>query len=89
MRSDRARWLGVTLGLAVAIIVLSGWLRNLHMGPNQTSSQEFGVSLSAESAQNDSAEENRYKNSEAGSAFRQQDASDAPNKSSDANGLNE
>ena len=89
MRSDRARWLGVTLGLAVAIIVLSGWLRNLHMGPNQTSSQEFGVSLSAESAQNDSAEENRYKNSEAGSAFRQQDASDAPNKSTDANGLNE
>ena len=76
IRSDRARWLGVTLGLAVAIIMLSGWLRNLHTGPNQSSVPELGVPLGVDSAPNDTAEQNRYKSTEAGSAFREQDASE-------------
>ena len=71
IRSDRARWLGVTLGLAVAIIILSGWLRNLHTGPNQASTAELGVALGVDSVPNDTTEEDRYKSTEAGSAFRE------------------
>ena len=87
MRSDRARWLGVTLGLAVAIIILSGWLRNLHTGPNQSSGPELGVALGVDSAPNDTAEENRYKSTEAGSAFREQATTDVPDESTDRNGV--
>ena len=87
IRSDRARWLGVTLGLAVAIIILSGWLRNLHTGPNQSSGQELGVALGVDSAPNDTAEENRYKSTEAGSAFREQATTDVPDESTDRNGV--
>ena len=87
IRSDRARWLGVTLGLAVAIIILSGWLRNLHTGPNQSSGPELGVALGVDSAPNDTAEENRYKSTEAGSAFREQATTDVPDESTDRNGV--
>ena len=87
IRSDRARWLGVTIGLAVAIIILSGWLRNLHTGPNQSSGQELGVALGVDSAPNDTAEENRYKSTEAGSAFREQATTDVPDESTDRNGV--
>lgn len=87
IRSDRARWLGVTLGLAVAIIILSGWLRNLHTGPNQSSGQELGVALGVDSAPHDTAEENRYKSTEAGSAFREQATTDVPDESTDRNGV--
>lgn len=34
VRNDRAKWLSVTLGLALAIVLLSGWMRQLHTGPN-------------------------------------------------------
>jgi hypothetical protein len=34
IRNDRAKWLSVTLGLALAIVLLSGWMRQLHTGPN-------------------------------------------------------
>ena len=88
IRSDRARWLGVTLGLAVAIIMLSGWLRNLHTGPNQSSGSELGVALSAESVPNDAAEPDRYQGPEAGSAFREQVTTDVPDESTEATGLN-
>ena len=81
IRNDRARWLGVTLGLAVAIIMLSGWLRNLHTGPNQSSGSEFGVALSAESTPNNAAETDRYQGQEAGSAFREQGTKDEPDDS--------
>lgn len=34
IRNDRARWLSVTLGLALAVVLISGWMRQLHTGPN-------------------------------------------------------
>jgi hypothetical protein len=68
IRKDRARWLGVTLGLAVAVVMLSGWLRNLHTGPN-LGSGATGVQMGIP-AEAGSADANRYENSDAGSAFR-------------------
>lgn len=35
IRDDRPKWLSVTLGLSVAVVLLSGWMRQLHTGPNQ------------------------------------------------------
>ncbi len=87
IRSDRARWLGVTLGLAVAIIILSGWLRNLHTGPNQAFTAELGVALGVDSVPNDTTEEDRYKSTEAGSAFREQATTDIPDDSADRIGV--
>jgi hypothetical protein len=34
VRNDRAKWLSVTLGLALAIVLVSGWMRQLHTGPD-------------------------------------------------------
>ncbi|NCA11520.1 hypothetical protein EBR56_06890 [bacterium] len=34
VRNDRARWLSVTLVLGLAVVLISGWLRQLHTGPN-------------------------------------------------------
>jgi len=87
IRSDRARWLGLTLGLAVAIIILSGQLRNLHTGPNQSFGAELGVALGVDFVPNDTAEENRYKSTEAGSAFREQATTDIPDESADRIGV--
>ncbi|MBT3211620.1 MAG: hypothetical protein HOK57_01590 [Planctomycetaceae bacterium] len=89
IRSDRMRWLGVTLGLVVAVIMLSSWLRNLHMGPNQSSIPDLGVSLGTEVETADPDESNRYQNSEAGTAFRENSNSEAPLESSDTSRLTE
>ena len=34
VRNDRAKWLSVTLGLALAVVLVSGWMRQLHTGPD-------------------------------------------------------
>jgi len=34
VRNDRARWLSVTLLLGLAVVLISGWMRQLHTGPN-------------------------------------------------------
>ena len=34
VRNDRAKWLSVTLGIMLAVVLLSGWMRQLHTGPN-------------------------------------------------------
>ncbi len=34
VRNDRAKWLSVTLALGLAVVLLSGWMRQLHTGPN-------------------------------------------------------
>lgn len=34
IRNARATWLSVTLGLALAVVLVSGWMRQLHTGPN-------------------------------------------------------
>ena len=36
VRDDRAKWLSVTLGCMLAAVLLSGWMRQLHTGPNVT-----------------------------------------------------
>ena len=69
IRRDRARWLGVTLGFAVAIIMLSGWLRNLHTGPAVSTTATTGVALQTNNSAQESTE-NRYDDTKAGSAFR-------------------
>ena len=69
LRSDRSRWLGVTLGLAVAVIMLSGWLRNLHTGPAAPGTEPQGVRLE-QAAQAAADTKDRYEDSAAGSAFR-------------------
>lgn len=33
-RDDRKKWLTVTLGAALAVVILSGYLRQMHTGPN-------------------------------------------------------
>ena len=71
IRRERARWLSVTLGLAVAVVMLSGWLRNLHTGPNLEAGAT-GVQLETP-ATAPSADADRYENSAAGSAFRKPD----------------
>ena len=73
LRRDRARWLGVTLGFAVAIIMLSGWLRNLHTGPAASATADPGVAMEVMTPDQASAED-RYEDSQAGSAFRGDDS---------------
>ncbi|MFM8379257.1 MAG: hypothetical protein ACKOB1_08025 [Planctomycetia bacterium] len=34
VRNDRAKWLSVTLVLGLAVVLISGWMRQLHTGPN-------------------------------------------------------
>jgi len=47
IRANRAKWLSVTLLLAVAIVMLSGWMRGLHIGPNRLADDAAdGVQLS-------------------------------------------
>ncbi|MEI6658363.1 MAG: hypothetical protein WCO76_07475 [Planctomycetota bacterium] len=43
VRNDRATWLSLTLGLAVAVVMISGWMRQLHTGPNIISAGDGGV----------------------------------------------
>jgi uncharacterized membrane protein len=47
IRAERAKWLSVTLGLALAVVLLSGWMRQLHTGPNLGSGDDGGVRMSA------------------------------------------
>lgn len=49
MRANRGKWLSVTLVLAVAIVMLSGWMRGLHVGPNRVLDESAdGIQLEAE-----------------------------------------
>ena len=48
IRNDRAKWLSVTLGLALAVVMLSGWMRQLHTGP--AVSVEEGVPMKVDAA---------------------------------------
>ena len=34
VREERAKWLSVTVGCMLAVVLLSGWMRQLHTGPN-------------------------------------------------------
>ena len=67
IRNDRAKWLSVTLGLAVAVVLLSGWMRQLHTGPNMSGS---GGGVLVEEIEVEQGEP-RYRDSDAGSRFRE------------------
>ncbi|MFM7289725.1 MAG: hypothetical protein ACKOWG_16160 [Planctomycetia bacterium] len=80
VRNDRAKWLSVTLGLSLAVVLLSGWMRQLHTGPNRVESGGVGMPYAGRNAAGDadrdaseagSREEDRYRDSRAGSAFRE------------------
>lgn len=79
MRNDRAKWLSVTLGLTLAVVMLSGWMRQLHTGQN-LSGDENGVRIEIESGVGmERGSDTRYQDDEAGANFRKpaEDASEA------------
>jgi len=45
VRNDRAKWLSVTIGLTLAVVLLSGWMRQLHTGPNMIAAGDGGVEI--------------------------------------------
>ena len=48
IRANRGKWLSVTLLLAVGVVMISGWMRGLHVGPNQPMDEAaVGVQLEA------------------------------------------
>jgi len=51
VRNDRASWLSLTLGLAVAVVMISGWMRQLHTGPNMISAGDGGVMIETTTGQ--------------------------------------
>jgi hypothetical protein len=66
IRDNRATWLTITLGMAVGVVMISSWMRQLHTGPNVTAGggvlmdeMEIGVEAGP-----------RYRDDEAGSRFR-------------------
>lgn len=68
VRNDRAKWLSVTLGLTLAVVMLSGWMRQLHTGEN-VAREGNGVRLDGDAGAA-SMQDNRYQDGEAGSNFR-------------------
>jgi hypothetical protein len=46
IRAHRATWLSVALGLSLAVVMLSGWMRQLHTGPNVGGGDDGGVRMS-------------------------------------------
>ena len=67
IRNDRAKWLSVTLGLLLAVVLLSGWMRQLHTGPNLDN--ENGVGFGADAGVGEERN-TRYQDGAAGSKFR-------------------
>ncbi len=83
IRRDRGLWMSVALGLAVAVIMLSGWLRNLHTGPNPGAEPEGVAVESPVDPAAAPAAEDRYRDSEAGAAFREPEAAKPPSPATD------
>ncbi|MFM7042090.1 MAG: hypothetical protein ACKO35_07890 [Planctomycetaceae bacterium] len=46
LRDNRATWLSVTIGLMLAVVMISSWMRNLHTGENLADSGG-GVSMTS------------------------------------------
>ena len=67
IRNDRAKWLSVTLGLTLAVVMLSGWMRQLHTGENVVR-EENGVRFDGNAGA--SLRDDRYQDGEAGANFR-------------------
>jgi len=88
VRNDRAKWLSVTLGLTLAVVLLSGWMRQLHTGPNLVDSAGVGMpsgtsrgdgEMGLDSGEGSDRGDDRYRDGKAGAVFRGQpaDGSDA------------
>ena len=45
LRDDRAKWLSVTIGTMLAVVLLSGWMRQLHTGPDLPAAGDGGVRM--------------------------------------------
>jgi uncharacterized membrane protein len=80
VRNDRAKWLSVTLGLSLAVVLLSGWMRQLHTGPNQIEGGGVGMPSVTRRADGDFGRDaddsvdqgdDRYRDGRAGSVFRE------------------
>ena len=41
-RDDRKKWLTIALGLALAVVIISGYLRQMHTGPNTVPAADSG-----------------------------------------------
>ena len=75
VRNDRAKWLSVTLGLTLAVVMLSGWMRQLHTGQNLLG-DENGVRIES-GGSGEEMPDTRYQDGEAGSNFRTRGADDS------------
>lgn len=53
VRRDRATWLSLTIGLAVAVVMVSGWMRQLHTGPNVIAAGDGGVVIETVTSRED------------------------------------
>jgi len=53
LRNDRATWLTVTIGLAIAVVMISGWMRQLHIGPNPAIASGVSADRPADAADRD------------------------------------
>lgn len=73
VRDDRAKWLAVTLGLTTGVVLLSGWMRQLHTGANlEGSGVRIDVQVDGERPMGDAdAGDERYRDGSAGWRFRQ------------------
>ena len=78
VRDDRAKWLSVTLVLTLVVVMLSGWMRQSHTGPNV---QPHGVRLDGYGGsgggdrgdggdRDDDRGRDRYQDGQAGARFR-------------------
>jgi hypothetical protein len=82
VRDDRAKWLSVTLGLTLAVVMLSGWMRQLHTGPNVQPHgvrlEGFGGTSGTDGSTGDEPADSRYQDGRAGARFRGPPAGAAP-----------
>jgi hypothetical protein len=65
VRDNRSRWLSLTLLLAIAVVLLSGWMRTRHTGENLGGG---GVSIQQKTEEK---VDDRYRDESAGSVFRE------------------
>ncbi|MFM8892267.1 MAG: hypothetical protein ACKOTB_11725 [Planctomycetia bacterium] len=69
IRNDRSKWLSVTLGLLLGVVLVSGWMRQLHTGAN-TVDGGVGLSVGPGSDDEGGGASDRYRDGRAGAAFR-------------------
>lgn len=77
VRNDRAKWLSVTLGLMLAVVLLSSWMRQLHTGQNRVEGGGVGMpsgggrDMGFDAGESPEPRDDRYRDGRAGSVFRE------------------